>query len=93
MSACEGFIRTQTLRIVQNPYGLAPQACSIVCVRAQQKIVKANAESISGGVLQKLAVVSICNFSRIIRYLKKQRGTKKACRGQRNIKDLNYLCH
>ena len=93
MSACEDFIRLQTLRIVQNPYGLAPQACSIVCVRAQQNIVKTNAESISGGVLQKLAVVSIRNFSRILRYLKQQRGAKKACRGQRNVKDLNYLYH
>ena len=92
MSACEDFIRPQTLRIVQYPSGLAPQACSIVCVRAQQNIVKTNAESISGGVLQKLAVVSIRNFSRMTRYLKKQRGTKKACRGQRNIKDLSSFC-
>ena len=57
------------------------------------KYCKTNAESISGGVLQKLAVVSIRNFSRITRYLKKQRGIKKACGGQRNTKDLNYLCH
>ena len=78
MSACEDFTRPQTWRIVRYPYGIAPQACSIVCVRAQQNIVKTNAESISGGVLQKLAVCLHSQFLQDYKVLEKTKGDKES---------------